>query len=80
MEPLKQLFCVDLNYNRENTPIDDLPESAISLVAEDPLCFATGGRDRDFYIIYVKLKTGRLLKTHERQIIAHLQARYPDAL
>ena len=80
IEPLKQLFWVDLNYNRENIPIDDLPESVMSLVAEAPLCFATGGRDSDFYIIYVQLKTEKLLKTHERQIIAHLQTRYPDAL
>ena len=80
IESLKQLFWVELNYNRENTPIDNLPESAASLVAADPLHFATGGKDSDFYIIYVQLKTEKLLKTHERQIIAHLQTRYPDAL
>ena len=80
MESLRQLFWEDLNYNRENTPIDNLPESAVSLVAEDPLCFATGGRDNDFHIIYIQLKTEKLLKTHERQIIVHLQTRYPDAL
>lgn len=80
MESLKKLFWEDLNYNRENTPIDDLPGSIASLVAADPLCFATGGRDSNFYIIYVQLKTENLLKTHERQIIAPLLTRYPDAL
>ena len=80
IESLKQLFWVELNYNRENTPINNLPESAASFVAADPLHFATGGKDNDFYIIYVQLKTEKLLKTHERQIIAHLQTRYPDAL
>ena len=80
IEPLRKLFWVELNYNRENTPIDNLPESVASLVAADPLHFATGGKDSDFYIIYVQLKTEKLLKTHERQIITHLQTRYPDAL
>ena len=80
IESLKQLFWVELNYNLENTPIDNLPESAASLVAADPLHFATGGKDSNFHIIYVQLKTEKLLKTHERQIITHLQTRYPDAL
>lgn len=80
IESLRQLFWEDLNYNRENTPIDNLPESVASLVAADPLCFATGGKDSNFYIIYVQLKTEKLLKTHERQIIAPLLTQYPDAL
>ena len=80
IESLRQLFWVELNYKRENTPIDNLPESAASLAAADPLLFATGGRDSHFHIIYIQLKTDKPLKTHERQIIAHLQTRYPDAL
>ena len=80
IEALKQLFWVELNYNRGNTPIDNLPESAAPLVAADPLHFATGGKDSDFHIIYVQLKTDKLLKTHERQIVTHLQSDYPDAL
>ena len=80
IEPLKQLFWVELNYDRANTPIEDLPESTANLVAETPLCFATGGKNGNFQIIYVKLKTERLRKTDERQIITHLQTRYPDAL
>ena len=80
IESLKQLFWVELNYDRANISIDNLPERIEDLVAETPLCFATGGRDKDFYIIYVQLKTKRLQKTDERQIITHLQTRYPDAL
>lgn len=80
IESLKQLFWVELNYNRENTLIDNLPERAASLVAADPLRFATGGKDSNFYIIYVQLKTNKLLNTHERQIVTHLQSDYPDAL
>ena len=80
IESLKQLFWVELNYNRDNTPINDLPESTANLVAETPLVLATGGKDDDFHIIYVQLKTEKLRRTDERQIITHLQTRYPDAL
>lgn len=80
IETLKQLFWVELNYNRDNTPIDNLPEKTSDLVAEPPLCLATGGRDNNFHIIYIRLKTEKLRKTDERQIITHLQTRYSDAL
>ncbi len=80
IEPLKELFLVELNYNHANTSIDNLPESAANLVEESPLCLATGGRDNDFHIIYIQLKAEELWKTDERQIITHLQTRYPDAL
>ena len=80
IESLKQLFWVELNYDRVNEPINELPDSTANLVAGSPLRFATGGKDNDFQIIYVKLKTETLRKTDERQIITHLQTRYPDAL
>ena len=80
IESLKQLFWVELNYNRDNTPINDLPENTANLVAETPLVLATGGKNNDFHIIYTQLKTENLRKTDERQIITHLQTRYPDAL
>ena len=80
IEALKDLFWVELNYDRANTPIEDLPEGTANLVAAPPLRFATGGKESDFYIIYVRLKTEKLRKTDERQIITHLQTRYPDAL
>ena len=80
VEALKQLFWVELNYNRNNTAINDLPENTTNLVAEIPLVLATGGKDDDFHVIYVQLKTEKLRRTDERQIITHLQTRYPDAL
>ena len=80
IEPLKELFWVELNYNRDNTPIENLPEGAANLVAEVPIRFAIGGKNKDFSIIHVKLETEQLRKTDERQIITHLQTRYPDAL
>ena len=80
IESLKQLFWVELNYDHVNEPINELSDSTANLVAEPPLHFATGGKDNDFHIIYVKLKTEKLRKTDERQIITHLQTRYLDAL
>ena len=80
IEPIKELFWVELNYDRDNRVIKDLPEKTSDLVAELPLCLAIGGRDNNFHIIYVQLKTEKLRKTDERQIITHLQTRYPDAL
>ncbi len=80
IEPLRQLFWVELNYKRDNTPILNLPEGVANLVAEDPLCFATAGKNKDFHVIYTKLKSENLRKTDERQIISHLQTRYPDSL
>ncbi|MDE0088078.1 MAG: Eco57I restriction-modification methylase domain-containing protein [Candidatus Poribacteria bacterium] len=80
IESLRELFWIELNYNRDNTPIENLPDSAANLVAENPLLFATAGLNKDFHIIYVKLNNEKLLKTEERQIITHLQTRFPDAL
>ena len=80
IESLKQLFWIELSYNRDNTVINDLPESTANLVAEEPLILATGGKDDDFRVIYVQLKTEKLRRTDERQIITHLQTRYPDTL
>ena len=80
IKSLKRLFWEELNYDSVNEPINELPDSITNLVAEAPLHFASGGKDGDFHIIYVKLKTEKLRKTDERQIIAHLQTRYLDAL
>lgn len=33
IESLKKLFWQELNYNRDNTPIQSLPEGSASLVA-----------------------------------------------
>ena len=80
IESLKKLFCIELNYNRNNTPIRSLPEGSASLVAEDPISIATAGKNNDFHVIYTKLNSETLRKTHERQIISHLQTHYSDAL
>ena len=80
IDSLKELFYVELNYNRDNTPIPNLPEGVNHLVADPPIILANGGKDKNFQVIYVKLNNDKLLKTEERQIIAHLHTRFPDSL
>ena len=80
VEALRTLFWVELNYERADILIEGLPEGVSDLVAEAPLCFATAGRDADFSVIYVRLKTETLRKTDERRVVTHLQTRYTDAL
>ena len=80
LEPLKQLFYVELNYNRANISLDNLPETTTDITAAAPHCIATAGGNNDFHIIYTHLKTEKLRKTDERHIITHLQTHYPDAL
>lgn len=79
IESLRKLFWQELNYKRDNTPITSLPAGSAELVAENPLIFATAGNN-NFHIIYTRLKSEKKLKTDERQIISHLQSRFPDSL
>ena len=80
IEALRQLFWVELNYNRNNTPIENLPDGSADLIIESPVSFATAGKNSDFHVIYTKLKSDKLRPTDERQVITHLQTRFPDAL
>ena len=82
IEPLKELFWGELNYDRQNDPISpsDWTATAQSAVAEDPLLFATGGENSDFHLIYTRLDLERLLLTAERPIISRLLNAHPYAL
>ncbi len=80
IESLKNLFLVELNYERDDTPISNLSEGAANLIDDMPRSIATAGRNNKFHVIYTKLKTEKLRKTDERQIISRLQTHYPDAL
>ena len=79
---LRQLFCTELNYTYQNDPIDrgDWTQRDISNTADDPLLFATGGKDDYFRIIYTRLDSDRLRLTDERPIITRLLRAYPYAL
>ncbi len=82
IQPLKELFWTELNYDRQNDPISrrDWSGSAQSAAAEDPLLFATGGEDSDFHLIYTRLDADRRLLTAERPIISRLLRDHPYAL
>ena len=82
IDPLRELFCTELNYDRQNAPIsrDDWNETDTSNTADDPLLFATGGEDSGFHLIYTRLNKDRLPLTTERPIISRLLNAHPYAL
>lgn len=65
LEPLKQLFWSELNYQRVNQPLSrrGWTTTAAQALAEDPLLFASGGRDDAFHVIYARLASDQLLLT-----------------
>ena len=79
IEPLKQLFWGELNYDRHDDPISrgDWNQSDKSNVVDDPVVFATGGGDSGFHLIYTRLDSDRLPLTAERPIISRLLKDYP---
>lgn len=82
LEPLKELFWTELNYDRQNNgiPRGDWTDTAKNALAEDPLLFATGGPEEDFHVIYARLNSDRLLLTAERPVISKLLQDHPYAL
>jgi len=82
LDPLKQLFWSELNYQRINQPLSrrGWTDTTASFLADDPLLFAGGGENNDFHVIYVKLDSGRLHLGHERPIVSRLTKDHPYAL
>ena len=82
IEPLKDLFWTQLNYNRVNQPISrrGWTDRAFNALTSDPLLFAAGGTDDAFHVVYAPLDSERLLLTAERPVIAHLRRDHPYAL
>ena len=68
IEPLRELFWTELNYDRQNDGISrrGWTETAKNALADDPVLFATGGPEDDFHVIYARLNSDRLLLTAER--------------
>jgi len=81
-EPLKQLFCTLLNYEWLNQAIStrEWPSDVSESVAEAPTVLATGGRDRDFHIIYSRLTADHLRLGAERAVISRLLPNHPHSL
>jgi adenine-specific DNA-methyltransferase len=52
LEPLKELFWAELNYDRVNEPLSrrGWTEPTVNVLADDPVLFAGGGQDRWHFI------------------------------
>ena len=82
IEPLRELFWTELNYDRQNDgiPRGDWGDTARNTLAEDPILFATGGIGDAFQVIYARLNSDRLLLTAERPVISRLLQDHPYTL
>jgi len=80
LNPLKQLFWSELNYERENQPLSRRvwTDTASQVLAEDPVLLASGGND--FHVIYARLQSRRLLVGDERTVVNQLLNNHPYAL
>ncbi|MBW2164742.1 MAG: Eco57I restriction-modification methylase domain-containing protein [Deltaproteobacteria bacterium] len=82
IEPLKELFWSELNYDRVNESLSrrNWPKTATEVLAEDPVLFASGGQGDEFHIIYSRLSSDRLFITHERPVVSKLLNDHPYSL
>lgn len=82
LEPLKELFWSELNYERVNQPLPrrEWTDTAAQALAEDPILFAGGGANDEFHVIYARLISDRLLLGQERPVVSRLLKDHPYAL
>ena len=82
LDPLKELFWSDLNYERVNQPFSrrDWTETAAKALEEDPVLFAGGGENNEFHVSYVRLASNQLLLRQERPVVSRLLRDHPYAL
>ncbi|MFP5274489.1 Eco57I restriction-modification methylase domain-containing protein [Coleofasciculus sp.] len=80
LNPLKELFWSELNYDRENQPLSrrGWSDPVSQLLAEDPLLLASAGSE--FHIIYGRLQSERLLASDQRPVVNQLLNNHPYAL
>ena len=71
IEPLKELFWSELNYQRVNEPLSrrGWTETASKALADDPVLFAGGGEGNNFHVIYARLASGALARAFERPVV-----------
>jgi type I restriction-modification system DNA methylase subunit len=81
LDPLKELFWNELNYERVNEPISrrDWIETAAKSLADDPVVFAGGGESNDFKIIVARLDSDRVQLGMQRPVINRLLRDFPYA-
>ena len=82
IEPLRELFWTELNYDRQNDGLSrrNWTDTARNALAEEPILFATGGIGDAFHVIYARLNSDRLLLTAERPVISKLLEDHPYTL
>ena len=82
LDPLRELFWAELNYDRQNDGLSrgNWTETAKNALADDPVLFATGGTGEAFQVIYARLNSDRLLLTAERPVISKLLEDHPYTL
>ena len=82
IEPLKQLFWSELNYQRINQTLSrrGWTESASKALADDPVLFAGGGEDNAFHVIYCRLASDALARGFERPVVTQMLREHPYAL
>ena len=82
IEPLRELFWTELNYDRQNDGLSrrGWTDTSKNALADDPVLFATGGTDNAFEVIYARLNSDRLLLTAERPVISKLLEDHPYTL
>jgi hypothetical protein len=82
LEPLKELFWSELNYERVNQPLSrrDWTDTAAKALGEDPVLFAGGGENNEFHVIYARLTSNQLLLGQERPVVSRLLRNHPYAL
>jgi hypothetical protein len=79
---LKKLFWEELNYERENKPLNvrGWPDSARKGLIDDPILFASGGEENAFHVVYCRLASDSLQRSLERPIVNQLIREHPYCL
>lgn len=82
INPLKDLFWGELNYDRVNESLsrNGWSKAATEALSENPILFASGGQDDGFHIIYSRLASEKLLLGHERPVVSRLLRDHPYTL
>src|SRR5688572_10754482 len=82
IEPLKQLFWSELNYQRVNQPLSrrGWTETASKALADDPILFAAGAENNAFHVIYGRLNSDALPRGLQRPVVSRLLQEHPYAL
>src|SRR5207249_2471582 len=82
LDPLKELFWNQLNYDRVNQSVSrrGWNETASKALADDPLVFAGGGENNDFKIIVGRLDSDRVPLGMQRPVVNRLMRDFPYAL